>query len=443
MYIERKIDRYLESWKNNPNHKPLVIKGARQIGKTASIREFGLKYYANVVEINFVDEPIYKQITVDGYSPKSILKNISLIDTTKKFVEDETLIFFDEIQEFPEIATSLKFFKEDGRFDVICSGSQLGIQYKRIESVSVGYKTDFVMRSMDFEEFLWAKGYKDSIAEMLEHMKELKTFSDLELEIYENLFLDYCVLGGMPAVVKTYLENETFEGTLEIQREIIADYKEDMRKYAEGLDQARILNVFNRIVPQLGQESRKFQISKVASGARFKDYFGCIEWLVDTGIVNRCYCLHQPQLPLKGNIEESKYKLYMADTGLLIAMLDDEEQMDLRANKNLGTYKGALYENFVAEALVKQDYDLHYYKKDDSRLEEDFFVRDSKYLVPVEVKAGSSKAKTLSTLIKSEKYADITYGIKFIKGNIGKDKNVITFPHFCVFLLRRYLQDLN
>ncbi len=441
MYIERKIDSYLAEWKANKNRKPLVIKGARQIGKTESIRNFAQKNYDSFVEINFVDEPVYKKIIADGFQPQNLIKNISLIDTTKKFEPGRTLIFFDELQEFPEIATSLKFFRQDGRFDVICSGSLLGIQYHRIESVSVGYKTDYIMRSLDFEEFLWAKGYRDRIPDILQHMREKAPFSELELDVYNRLFLDYCVLGGMPAVVREYLENDTFEGVLDIQREILNDYQEDMRKYAEGLDQTRILNVFRRIVPQLGQDNKKFQISKVAKGARFKDYFGCIDWLVDAGIVNRAYCLQIPELPLKGNYDEDKYKLYIADTGLLIAMLDDEDQMDVRANRNLGAYKGALYENFIAEALVKQGYELYYYKRDDSRLEEDFFVRDADSLVPVEVKAGSAKAKTLQTLIAGDKYRDIKWGIKFISGNVGASGSIETFPHFCAFLLKRYLMN--
>lgn len=440
MYLERKIDDFLEKWHADSNRKPLIIKGARQIGKTESIRHFADRNYDHFVEINFVDQPQYKQITVDGYNPQNIIKNISLIDMSKEFIPGKTLIFFDELQEFPEIAASLKFFKQDGRFDVICSGSLLGIQYHRIESVSVGYKTDYVMRSLDFEEFLWSMNYREQIDEMLQHMRDRQPFSSLELEVYSRLFLDYCVLGGMPAVVRRYLEQGTFEGILDLQREILNDYQEDMHKYAEGLDKARILNVFRRIVPQLGQDNRKFQISKVAKGARFKDYWGCIDWLVDAGIVNRCYCLQFPELPLKGNYDESKYKLYIADSGLLIAMLDDEDQMDVRVNRNLGTYKGALYENIIGEALVKQGYDLFYYKRDDSRLEEDFFVRDSNSLIPVEVKAGSAKSKTLQTLLQSERYPDIKYGIKFTNGNIGQADQIVTFPHFCAFLLKRCLQ---
>ena len=443
MYLERKIDDFLEKWHADNNRKPLIVKGARQIGKTESIRHFADRNYDHFIEINFVDQPQYKQITADGYNPQNIIKNISLIDMSKEFIPGRTLLFFDELQEFPEIAASLKFFKQDGRFDVICSGSLLGIQYHRIESVSVGYKTDYVMRSLDFEEFLWSMNYRERIDEMLQHMRDRQPFSSLELEVYSHLFLDYCVLGGMPAVIRQYLEQGTFEGVLDLQREILNDYQEDMHKYAEGLDKARILNVFRRIVPQLGQDNRKFQISKVAKGARFKDYWGCIDWLVDAGIVNRCYCLQFPELPLKGNYDESKYKLYIADSGLLIAMLDDEDQMDVRVNRNLGTYKGALYENIIGEALVKQGYDLFYYKRDDSRLEEDFFVRDSNSLIPVEVKAGSAKSKTLQTLLQSERYPDIKYGIKFTNGNIGQADRIVTFPHFCAFLLKRCLQPVR
>ena len=442
MYLRRKIDKFLEDWKKDEDRKPLIIKGARQIGKTESIKHFAKKNYSNFIEINFVEEPKYKGIIADGYKTDDIIKNMSRINTDLKFVPGKTLIFFDELQEFPEMATALKFFKKDGRFDVICSGSLLGIHYKRIESNSVGYKTDYQMSSLDFEEFLWAKGYDDSvIADMLSHMKELKPFNSLELSIFEGLFLDYCILGGLPEVVRDYIKKNTFEGSLMLQRQLISDYEEDIRKYADGVDQTRILNVFRNIVPQLAKENKKFQISKVASGARFKDYRGCIEWLADSGLINLAYCLNFPELPLKGNYDEEKYKIYLFDTGILVAQLDDEAQVDLRANKNLGVYKGALYENVVGESLVKQGYSLYYYKREDGKLEQDFFVRDTQSLIPVEVKATNGTAKSLATLIDSEKYADIKYGIKFIKGNIGYNGKFYTFPYFCSFLLKRYLSE--
>mgnify|MGYP003423766268 FL=1 len=443
MYLKRKIDSFLCDWKKNSNHNPLIVKGARQIGKTESILHFAKYNYDNVVYINFVEEPKYKNITVDGYKPEQICKNISLLNPEVKFTKGSTLIFFDELQDFPEIATSLKFFKIQGVYDVICSGSLLGINYRKIESNSVGYKTDFIMHSMDFEEFLWAKGYDENIAEMmLEHIRNHTPFSTLEQEVFFSLFRDFSLLGGMPALVKSYFENGSFVGILDMQRQLVADYKEDVRKYVHGIEQTKILNVFNRIPIQLGCENKKFQISKVAPGAKNKDYWGCIEWHNDAGIISVCYCLNFPELPLKGNFDDSKYKIYFADTGLLIALLDDEVQDDLRINANMGTYKGALYENIVAEALTKSGADLFYYKRQDSTLEEDFFLRTKNNLIPIEVKSANASAKSLQTLIKSEKYKDIQWGIKLVDGNVGFANNVLTIPYFCAFLLKRFLSEI-
>ena len=440
LYLKRKIDDFLIQWKADPDRKPLIVKGPRQVGKTESIKQFAVNYQS-VIYINFVEEPKYKLITADGYKTDDIIKNISRIDPSKRFIEGETLIFFDELQEFPDISTALKFFKIDGRFDIICSGSMLGINYKKIESNSVGYKTDYEMFSLDFEEFLWAKGYDDDfIEDMFRHMLDLTPFNELEMSVCSANFLDYCILGGMPAVVREYIEKGTFEGSLWTQRQLIADYKEDIRKYAEGIDQSRILNVFNHIPVQLAKDNKKFQISKVASGARFREYRGCIEWLNDAGIINVCYCLEFPELPLQGNYDDTKYKIYFADSGLLVAMLDEEAQDDLRINKNLGVYKGALYENVVGEALVKAGYKLYYYKREDSSLEQDFFIRTSNTLIPIEVKAKNGTAKSMRTLISNDKYSDIHTGIKLTGGNIGYDNKVYTFPYFCTFLLKRYLK---
>lgn len=444
VYLKRKLDLFLGEWKQDLNRKPLIVKGPRQVGKTESIRKFGTENYENVIEINFVEEPKYKMMTVDGYRVDDIIKNISRMDPSKHFVEGKTLLFFDELQEFPEIATALKFFYQDGRFDVICSGSMLGIHYNRIESNSVGYKVDYEMHSLDFEEFLWGKGYLDSaVDELLGHMKSQIPFNQVELSVYGGLFLDFCILGGMPAVVREYIEKGTFEGSLSMQRQLLADYEEDVRKYAKGVDQGRILNIFRQIPLQLAKDNKKFQISKVASGARFKDYRGCIEWMEDTGIINVCHCMKYPELPLKGNFDELKYKIYFADSGLLVAMLDEEAQEDLRANRNLGVYKGALYENVVGEALSKSGYDLYYYKREDSTLEEDFFVRTAHDLIPIEVKSTNGKSKSLRTLIVEERYEDIHYGIKLTGGNIGYSDKVYTFPYFCSFLLKRFLKEWN
>ncbi len=440
MYLKRKIDEYLLSWKNDPNHMPLIVKGARQIGKTESILEFARKMYGNIIYINFALEEKYKMITNDGYDVDSIIKNISLIDPSKSFDIDNTVIIFDELQEHPDIATSLKSFNIDKRFDVICSGSLLGINYKKIHSNSVGNKTDYEMFSMDFEEFLWAKGYSGShIDEILSHMINTTPFSSTEINVYKGLFLDYCVLGGMPAVVKKYIETNTFSGTLDMQNQIRMDYEEDIRKYTDGLDQTKVASIYRNIPAQLAKENKKFQFNKLSKSARAREYSGCIDWLKDAGVLSQCYCLSFPELPLKGNYDEDKYKLYYPDTGLLISSLEPEAQEDLRANKNLGVYKGALYENFVAEALTKQHFDLFYYINETSTLEEDFFVRTINNLVPIEVKANRQSSHSLRNLIKGEKYPDISFGIKLGDYNIGFENDIYTFPYFCSFMLKKFL----
>lgn len=441
MYFKRKIDDFLQEWKADVKHKPLIIKGARQIGKTESILHFAKQNYKSIVYINFALEKKFMQILADGYDVESVTRNITLADPSIQFIPKESIILFDEIQENPDVATSLKSFHRDGNYDVICSGSMLGINYKRIHSNSVGSKTDYEMFSMDFEEFLWAKGYREEqIGSILSHMLENKPFNENEISIFKELFLTYSVLGGMPDVIKQYLETGTFSGTLDLQNQIRLDYEEDVRKYAEGLDQTKIISVYRSIPAQLAKENKKFQFNKVAKNARSREYSGCIDWLKDAGIIMECNCLQFPELPLKGNVEESKYKLYYMDTGLLISSLDEEAQEDLRVNKNLGVYKGALYENFVAEAFVKQGLGLYYYKKENASLEEDFFVRTQNALVPVEVKANSNQSKALSALISNKRYQDISFGIKLGDVNVGYANQIYTFPYFCAFKLKEYLK---
>ena len=382
--LKRKIDAYLESWKNNPERKPLIVKGARQIGKTRSIEHFAAQHYKHVVKINFVEQIKYRDIFNDGFEVDTILKNISLLNPNFEFIPHHTLFFFDEIQACPNCATALKFFQLDGRFDVICSGSLMGINYQEIESNSVGYKEDYEMHSMDFEEFLWAKGYDEQFIDNLyQSMIEVNPLSALQMEVLFTLFRDYICIGGMPEVVSTYIKNNNFSGTLSLQKQLLKDYEEDITKYVEGLDKAKVKAVYNHIPTFLAKENKRFQITKIRKNARNRDYVSSVEWLADAGIVNLCYCLNYPELPLNGNYDPKLYKIYFKDTGLLIASLDDEAQEDLRANKNLGTYKGAIYENIVGDMLVKQGYQLYYYNSDKPSLEMDFFVRDAHSLIPV------------------------------------------------------------
>lgn len=440
--LKRKIDKYLTDWKNRSDRKPLIIKGARQIGKTRSVEWFAGQNYASVIEINFIEQKKYREIFNDGFEVDAILKNISLLNPELKFIPGNTIFFFDELQACPNCATSLKFFKLDGRFDVICSGSLMGISYNEIESNSVGYKEDYEMHSMDFEEFLWAMGYNDEFtADLLSHMLDVRPLSELQMDTLMSLFRDYVIIGGMPEVVSTYVRNKNFSGTLDIQRQLLKDYEEDITKYVEGLDKAKVKAVYNHISTFLAKENKRFQITKIARNARNRDYMGCVEWLADAGVVNVCYCLNQPELPLKGNYDPKMYKIYFKDTGLLIASLDEEAQEDLRANRNLGTYKGAIYENIVGDMLVKQGYRLFYYHSDRPALEMDFFIRDADSLIPVEVKANDGATASLNRLLNDDKYNDVKYGIKLGYRNIGFNGKFYTFPYFLTFLLRRFVAE--
>ena len=442
--LKRKIDDFLITWKNNPNRLPLIVKGARQVGKTDAIEYFAKNNYDSFIEINFVLQKQYKSIFDDGFEVDTIIKNISLINPNFQFIPNKTLIFFDELQDCINAATSLKAFNIDKRYDVICSGSLMGINYNEIESNSVGNKQDYEMFSMDFEEFLWAKGYKnEQIEDLYLHMKNLTPLSNLEYDVMFNNFHEYMVVGGMPAIVRTFIENNNYSGILNMQEQIILDYKEDITKYAKGLDQTKILNVYNKIPIFLGNENKKFQISKVEQGARNREYIGTVDWLNNAGIINICYCLTTPELPLKGNYNPDNYRIYFKDTGLLIGSLDEEVQFDLRSNKNFNTYKGAIYENIVADMLVKSGYDLYFYKNEKSTIEIDFFVRDLDSLIPIEVKANDNPTLSLNNLIENNKYSDIKYGIKLCNKNIGYNGKFYTFPYFLTFLLKRFLNKKN
>ena len=440
--LKRKIDDFLIEWKNSPQRLPLIIKGARQIGKTDAVENFAKNNYKNIVEINFVIDKQYKTIFDSGFDVNTIIKNISLINPNFQFVPGETLIFFDEIQDCINAATSLKSFNIDKRFDVICSGSLIGINYNEIESNSVGNKQDYEMHSMDFEEFLWAKGYKkEQIDDMYSYMKKCQPLPQIMYDVMLNNFQEYMIVGGMPAIVSTFIENKNYSGTLKMQEQILLDYKEDITKYAVGLDQTRILNVYNKIPIFLGKENKKFQISKVEHGARNREYIGVVDWLNNAGIINICYCLEQLELPLKGNYNPDNYRIYFRDTGLLIASLDEECQKDLRNNKNFNTYKGAIYENIIADMLVKEGYSLYFYRNEKGTIEMDFFVRDTNSLIPIEVKANDNSTPSLNNLISSNKYSDIKYGIKLCNKNIGFNGKFYTFPYFLTFLLKRYLNE--
>ena len=269
-------------------------------------------------------------------------------------------------------------------------------------------------------------------------MLDLEPFSTTMYDVMMDCFKDYMITGGMPAIVSRYIENKNFSGILKMQQQILLDYEEDITKYANGLDQSKILTFYRNIPVFLGNENKKFQISKIQEGARNREYIRVMDWLTRAGIINVCYSLNQLALPLKGNYNPNIYRIYFGDTGLLIGSLDDESQEDLRKNQNFNTYKGAIYENVIADMLTKEGYNLYYYKNEKGTLEMDFFIRDKDSLIPIEVKANNNATISLNNLV--ERYDDINYGIKLCNKNVGFNNKFYTFPYFTAFLLKRYIK---
>lgn len=439
--LKRKVDLFLKEWKENINRKPLIISGARQIGKTTSIREFG-KSYESFIEIDFVKMPKFKTIFKNGYDVNDIIKEISLLNPKFKFVKNNTLILFDEIQEYPDAATSLKPFSEDGRFDVICSGSLLGVNYKKISSIPVGFKEDYVMYSLDFEEFLWANGYNDNqIEDIYNYMKNIMPLPETYLDVLRKLYRDYIFVGGMPEAVNLFIKNGTFSETFNVQKRIYKDYEDDITKYVEGLSVAKVKKIYRHISSQLAKDNHKFQISKLGHGARQREYEGTEEWLKDAGIINIAYNLEKLDLPFSSYEMSDYFRIYYADHSLFIANLDDESKEDLIINENYEIYNGALYESLVSEALIKSGFKLYFYKNIDATIELDFLIRVKNEMVPIEVKRNRGRSVSLNYVLDNNE--KVNFGLKLTNGNIGFENNKFTFPYYLAFLLKRFFKETD
>ncbi len=445
MYLQRKIDSYLTNWKMDPNHVPLLIKGPRQVGKTESILHFANDNYEHVIYINFAVSKKYLDILKDGYEPNSVINSIVLHGDNFSFVPYKTILIFDEIQLLPDFLSTLKAFKLDGRFDVICSGSLLGIQYKKVSSVPVGYMDEYEMSSMDFEEYLWAIGLNSFVDVIFNHMKGNIPFDKSELDSLNTHFFNYVILGGMPAVIVDYLENGNISKSRDMQKKIVSQYRADMIQYSDIVSSGRILETFRSIPSQLAKENKKFQVKKIKDdkSARYKDYSSAIEWLIDAGIVVPCYCLEELALPFESYYKSDKFKLYLRDSGLLLSMFDDRLFSDFGTNRNYAVSNGGFTENIIAEALFKSGESLYYFKRDTYHLEEEFLIETSKEIIPIEVKAGSNSAHSLYRIIESDNYPNVKRGIKLANENIGYDGKVYTFPLFCGFLVGKFINYLN
>lgn len=441
--LKRKIDDFLLKWKNNSNKLPLIVNGARQIGKTTSIREFS-KNYESFIEINFLLNPEYRDIFKNGYSVDNIITSLSFLNNNFKFIKKNTLLFFDEIQSFPDCMTYLKSFAEDKNYDVICSGSLLGVNYKSITSIPVGFKEEYQMYSLDFEEFLWALGYSSNHIEILfDNMKKLSPIADAVHKKMQNLYRDYIFIGGMPRVVDIFAQDKLFtKQIIDLQREIYLDYEDDIGKYCVGLDVIRVKRFYNQIKNQLSKDNHKFQITKIGHGSRQRDFEGVEEWLYEAGIINIAYNLNNLAVPFSGRENFDYYRVYFAEHSLFIASLDEEDKNEIIKDNNYEIFNGALYESMISEALIKQGYQLYFYKTQDATIELDFLIRYRKNIIPIEVKRNRGRSKSLNAVILN-KNNPIKYGIKLTDGNIGFEDNKFTFPSYLSFLLKRFFEETD
>ncbi len=440
--LRRKIETLLDEWRQTKDRKPIVIKGCRQCGKTFSVLRFARQHYRNVVYLNFMEEPSYAVAFSESLSVDNIVMNITSLMGDAIFEPGKTCLIFDEIQECPAARTALKFFKIDGRYDVIATSSLLGVRgYGHSSdmkaSIPIGYETIVEMFPLDFEEFLWANGIKDAIitvlAECLDQERPVPATLHMRMR---QLLLQYTITGGMPEAVNQLLASHDINKVQAVQRAIIGGYEEDMIKYALAEDKPKIRECFESIPRQLSRENKKFQYSQVRQGAKARHYLSSLQWIEDAGVIRRCYNLEIPELPLDGYSINNIFKVYMADTGLFVAMLEQGTAFNILQG-DLGGYKGAIFENLVADILGKMGRKLYYYRKD-SGLEIDFVMRYKGGCTLVEVKSTTGDAKSVRTILKHPEKYHVKEAIKLGDYNIGRSGNQLTLPLYLAFLLRQY-----
>ena len=439
--LRRKAYDDLLNWKNHKSHESLLIKGARQIGKTYLVREFGKNEYENYIEINFLKNPSLKTIFEGELTAEEIYKKMSAHLPSINLVKGKTLIFLDEIQKCAKARTALKFLAEDDSFDIICSGSLLGLHYgqdddkevEEVESVPVGFERQLIMYSMDFREFLWAYGYKD------EDIAYLKSFYDSKQKIpgdiaqkYESIIKEYIVVGGMPEVVNDFVTNKDFNRVQNIQEKILSSYDDDISNHAKGVEKIKVRKCYDSVPRQLARENKKFKYSEVEKGSTSRKYADSVTWLEDSNLVHVCRNVFEPYLPLKANSKDNEFKLYYNDTGLLLARYGFQTKLAVLNGTIIGNAKGGIYENLISEMLVKLGYPLHYFKTDNSSMEIEFVIEKDGGVIPVEVKAGNSDTPSLNNFLNKFKSK---YGIKLIDGNLGVSENKIVLPHFMAMFL--------
>ncbi len=429
--LKRKITTKLLEWKEKEDKMSLIIRGARQVGKTYIIDKFCKENYKNYVYINFFENPDYYAIFENGLDATSIIKQMTIRIPNINLVPGETVIFLDEIQDCPEAITALKFLTIDKKFDIIASGSLLGINYKEVPSYPVGYVEHLEMHSLDFEEFCWANGLsEEALGYLKEYFDKKEPVPNSTHNRMMQLFKEYIIIGGMPKVVNDFVNNHNFANVLKLQKDILEDYKMDIGKYAKETEKAKIRECFLSIPKHLSKDYKKFRYSLVSSGGKAEKYLSSLMWLYDANIINFCYNLSKPELPFEGNAKSDIFKVYMRDTGLLMAMLEEGSQKEI-IEGNLGIYKGAIYENIIADIFTKLDKKLYYFEYN-STLEIDFFIRYENKPTAIEVKSSdNTKSKSLNSVINKWEVK----GIKLSSKNIGGNEKIQSYPLYMAMFL--------
>lgn len=438
--LKRKMYDKLLKWKNDKSEECLLIKGARQVGKTYLVRQFGANEYESFIEINFHMQSDLKVIFEGDLSSEEIYKRITANIPGVKLIPGKTLLFLDEIQKCSNARTALKFLAQDKRFDVITSGSLLGLAYGQdadkevteVDSIPVGYEKPLMMYSLDFEEFLWAYGYGNETIDYLRSFYDSKEKIPPEInEKYDSILREYLVVGGMPEVVADYIENKDFGKVQEIQDKILSSYADDISQHAKGAEKVKVRKCYDSIPWQLARENKKFKYSEVESKATARKFGDSVQWLHDANMAYICCNTSTPMLPLKAYEKNNEFKLYINDTGLLMALFGFATKQALLNGKLVGPAKGGIYENFAAETLIKNGYSIHYYKPDDNS-ELEFIIEKDGEIVPIEVKAGNAATKSLNRFIEEFK-PSVAY--KLISGNIGMNKTKLTLPHYLAMFI--------
>lgn len=432
--LRRKIYDKLLAWKKRTGKKDaILLRGVRQCGKTYIVREFGKREYKNFIEINFIERPDIQAVFSGNLDVDNMVQQIKLSMPGCQFIPGETLLFLDEIQDAPNARTSLKFWTQDGRFDCIASGSLLGIDYKNEVSIPVGYEQQLIMRTLDFEEFLWALGVEVNLKEMLApYVDGAKRVPEAMHNSLNKYLQEYMVVGGLPEVVDTYIATKDFYQVHLLQEKILRDYQDDIAKYALNQDKIKAKQCFLSIPRQLSKENHKFQYSVVEKKATARKFTSSLDWLHNAGLIDFAYNVNSPWFPLKAYVKEDQFRVYLCDIGLLVAMYGYQLKIALLSDALEGPAKGGIYESLVADILAKRGEELYYYKKEDSTLEIEFILERDCKLVPVEVKARKGSTRSLNELLKMD---NIERGYKLTAQNTGVVEKKITLPLYMAAII--------